>query len=398
MPNLSPERLFLATGVITSAVFRAWWLAFVVFTVIDLGLSPIQLVLLGTVMEATVLVCEIPTGVVADLYSRKWSVVISFWILGLGLAASGLVDSFIPLVLTQMLWGFGYTFQSGADVAWITDHVGVAKAEQLLIRRGKLDLIGAAGGLVIGALLANFTSVRVVIVCTGALLAIWGFVLAAMMTEKKFKRERADTWRSFFAELADGGRTAWNQPALRVLVFVVASLGLANESLDRLGVRRLDQVGFSDRTDEVLALTLMGIAAAVFGALILSAVEDRATGKNIPLIFGLLVAVTAVCAAALSWAVSLPIAIAAVVTRDSSNSAAWPLVQAWTNAHASEKHRATTHSFIGQALAMGELAGGIALGALATGLSVAFAIGISAILLLAGALISVRGRLVWDAH
>ena len=38
------------------------------------GLDDLELVLAGTVMEAAVFCFEIPTGVVADLWSRKWSV------------------------------------------------------------------------------------------------------------------------------------------------------------------------------------------------------------------------------------------------------------------------------------------------------------------------------------
>ncbi len=41
------------------------------------GLTPFQLVVVGTAMEAAVFVSEIPTGVVADLYSRRWSVIIA---------------------------------------------------------------------------------------------------------------------------------------------------------------------------------------------------------------------------------------------------------------------------------------------------------------------------------
>ena len=40
------------------------------------ALDPLQLVLVGTVLEITALLGEVPTGVVADLYSRRLSIVI----------------------------------------------------------------------------------------------------------------------------------------------------------------------------------------------------------------------------------------------------------------------------------------------------------------------------------
>ena len=40
------------------------------------GLDNFELVLAGTLMEAAVFCFEIPTGVVADQWSRKWSVIV----------------------------------------------------------------------------------------------------------------------------------------------------------------------------------------------------------------------------------------------------------------------------------------------------------------------------------
>lgn len=396
MQRFSPSSLFIGSGVVSDLALRAWWLAFVIFTVIDLQLPPLQLVLLGTALELSVLVSEIPTGVVADLYSRKWSIAISFWLVGAGLALSGAFTGFWPLVATQVLWGFGYTFRSGADVAWITDHLGVAKTELLLLRRGKLQLIGSAVGLIVGAATASLTSVRVVIVGSGCLLICWGVFLAVAMTEGNFKRERGETWATFFAELRQGAATTWAKPPLRILVLVMLTSGIASESIDRLGVRRLDEVGFAEQTNEIVALTLMGIGAAALGAVLLHVAESRVSGRSIPLTVGATIAIAGICAALLSWAVTLPVAIAALVFREGVGNVGEPLVQAWTNAHASDKHRATTHSFVGQAEAMGEMSGGVLFGVVATGLSVSAAIGGSAVLLVVAGAVAARGRSLWS--
>ena len=49
------------------------------------GLDNFELVLAGTLMEAAVFCFEIPTGVVADQWSRKWSVIVGHLGIGLGL-------------------------------------------------------------------------------------------------------------------------------------------------------------------------------------------------------------------------------------------------------------------------------------------------------------------------
>ena len=60
------------------------WVVMAVYLVNELHLSPLQLVLMGTAMEAAVFLFEVPTGVVADTYSRRLSLVIGY--LGMGLA------------------------------------------------------------------------------------------------------------------------------------------------------------------------------------------------------------------------------------------------------------------------------------------------------------------------
>lgn len=52
-------------------------------------LNPFQLVLVGTVLETSCFVFEIPTGIVADLYSRKRSIIIGVFLYGLGFLMEG---------------------------------------------------------------------------------------------------------------------------------------------------------------------------------------------------------------------------------------------------------------------------------------------------------------------
>ena len=51
------------------------WVVMAVYLVQELHFSPLQLVLMGTVMEAAVFVSEVPTGILADAYSRRASII-----------------------------------------------------------------------------------------------------------------------------------------------------------------------------------------------------------------------------------------------------------------------------------------------------------------------------------
>ena len=74
--SMRPASLYLT---ISAAGGFIWFLIVavnLVFQVQTIGLNPLQLILVGTVLETTVLVAELPTGLVADMYSRRWSVIV----------------------------------------------------------------------------------------------------------------------------------------------------------------------------------------------------------------------------------------------------------------------------------------------------------------------------------
>ncbi|HET6737748.1 MAG TPA: MFS transporter, partial [Kribbella sp.] len=106
-----------------AVLHNGWWLVASVYLVVDAGLSPAQLVLIGSVQSGFALVFEVPAGVVADTISRKWSLVISQVLMGTAMIATGLFSSFPALLATQVLWGISWTFASGSDVALITDEL-----------------------------------------------------------------------------------------------------------------------------------------------------------------------------------------------------------------------------------------------------------------------------------
>ena len=106
---------------------------FSVYLIVDAGLDPFRLLILGTVLEASVLVFEVPTGVVADVVSRRLSVIVGLFVIGAGLFLTGAFESFGLLVLGSTLWGLGWTFVRGAEEAWIADEVGEDEAAKLYL-------------------------------------------------------------------------------------------------------------------------------------------------------------------------------------------------------------------------------------------------------------------------
>ena len=68
-----PAKVFVRGFGTSEGLEWGLWLALTVFWIVELDLSPTRLILLGVVLEGAVLLSETPTGVVADVYSRRKS-------------------------------------------------------------------------------------------------------------------------------------------------------------------------------------------------------------------------------------------------------------------------------------------------------------------------------------
>src|SRR5512135_2810221 len=114
MRKLDPYKLYLGLIFFNSLFFSMIFVVASFYEATVAHLTGLELVLVGTTVEVTILLFEIPTGVVADAYSRRLSVIIGYFIMGWAFIVEGLFPAFLPIVLAQILWGVGYTFTSGS--------------------------------------------------------------------------------------------------------------------------------------------------------------------------------------------------------------------------------------------------------------------------------------------
>ncbi len=156
-PSLKVDatKVYLFIEFTASAFFSMMFVTTSLYEATVAGLTPLQLVLVGTTLEVAAFVFEIPTGVVADVYSRRLSIIIGYFLMGLGFLIEGFFPAFIPILLAQVVWGLGYTFTSGATQAWISDEIGEEPANQLFLRATRVgltaSLIGMGLAMFIGA-------------------------------------------------------------------------------------------------------------------------------------------------------------------------------------------------------------------------------------------------------
>src|SRR5687768_3600708 len=108
MPRLDPHRTWLLYRAGDSFALSLGWTVAPVFFVTELDMSPLALVLTGTAMEVAYFLFEVPTGIVADIYSRRLSIVISMLVMGLAFVATGLAPGVALVLLAAALTGFGW--------------------------------------------------------------------------------------------------------------------------------------------------------------------------------------------------------------------------------------------------------------------------------------------------
>ena len=166
MRRLGAERTWLLyQGGMSFAMALGWTLA-PVFFVRDLHMSPLELVLTGTALEVGYFVFEVPTGIVADSYSRRLSVVIGAGVMGIGFVLTGLAPGVALVIAAAALMGFGWTFRSGAEDAWLADELGLENIGRAYQRGAQVGRVAALAGIGLAVALA-LVGARLPIVASG---------------------------------------------------------------------------------------------------------------------------------------------------------------------------------------------------------------------------------------
>ena len=391
-----PARVFVRAFGLAEGLEWGFWLAASVWWIVELDLGPIELVAMGAVLEASVLLGETPTGVVADVVSRRRSLIIGQAVMGVAFIWAVISTNYWVILPAQALFGIGWTFRSGADTAWVTDELkGMGRAEdtdieRLLIRKHQFGIAFALIALFAVMAIGTLTSVRIAIVVVGILaIALAGWMTVALR-EDHFTPGREHE-RGFVETLREGFSVVRTRPRLRLLVVVLFTLDMGSEVVDRLGHKRfLDEGGWDDSS--LIGLWVLFTVLSLAG-LIVNAFAGRALDRG----FGvarLAVILLAIASAGAFLTASTAIVVViglGLMLQDATRESLWPVMEGWANRDAPSEVRATVHSLMGQTTALGELAGGLALGALAQATSIRAAVFVAAGLWAVSALLATRG-------
>ncbi len=372
--RLPPVALYFTLSALYTLIFNVVLSVNLVYQTQEAGLNPLQLVLVGTVLEATVFVCEVPTGVVADAYSRRLSVIIGIFLMGAGFVLVGAFAQFETILAAQLVVGLGMTFVSGAQQAWIADEVGVDRVGQIYMQAVQFEqgarLVGIPVGIALGVVTLGLP------IMTGGVLfmALAGF-LALAMPETGFRPTPTER-RSSFGRMGEtflrGGSLVRHSPLLMTVFAITAFYGMASEGFDRLWVKHFfDNLGFPGLWDlePVVWFGVIRMGYTIIGIGVMEVVRrridpssHRMVSRTLALINVLLVATIVVFASAGNFYVGMVAFWSAVTLTRIFD----PLYTAWINQNVDSSVRATVISMSSQMNAFGQIAGGPLLGFVGT--------------------------------
>lgn len=396
--RLGALRVYLIYSGALSLFLALAWTVNLVYQVQTVGLNPLQIVLVGTALELTAFLFEVPTGIVADTYSRRLSVIIGTFLLGTGFVIMGAVPIFEVLLLSQVVCGIGYTFLSGAEEAWIADEVGEERAGAVFVRGAQARQVGSLIGVVAAVALASIW-LQLPIILGGVLTFLMGFALLAVMPETAFRPaqdEERTSWGSMRNTLVQGAALVRQRPILLTILGITAFFGMYNEGFDRLWTPHLlENFSFPSlgRLDPIYWFGIINVAIDVIGIVALELVRRRMSMNSHLVVTRALIGVNVLligAVVAFGLAGSFTIAIVTLVGGAVLRRIVYPLKTAWINQNIESSVRATVISINGQADAVGQIAGGPAIGAVGTVFSLRAAIVTAGLVLTPGLLLYAR--------
>ncbi len=386
---ISPYRLYLLLESGMSFLLGITYATITVYWVTSGRLNPLQLLLLGTALELTYFVLQLPTGVLADMVSRRLCVLAGLFIVGIALVMEGLSPSFGNLLGAQVVLGLGAALSDGAQEAWIADELGHDQMTGVYLRATQFGLIATVAGSLLSGVIA-LAGLNAPLLTGGTLICLLAVAAAFVMPERNFRppaserRGIGSIGRQAGGMLADQTRSTRRAivavPGLVLLFGMTLFVGLWSESFDRLwGAFLLRDIRFPQIAGlhPAMWFSLFASAAAVL-ALGSTELAKRRTERLGPdsVVGAMLVLTLAIGAAVVLMATAhaFAVVVAAYLIVSVLRPVLGPLTSGWLVGRIEPSVRATALSAQAMFDSAGQIIGGPIVGAVGTFASIRVAL------------------------
>ncbi len=387
--KMSQAKIYLIYSGATAFFFSLVFTVSQLYRIDTLHLNPFQLVLIGTVLETTCFIFEVPTGIIADMKSRKLSVIIGLILIGIAFTIEGSVPLFISVIISNILWGIGYTFTSGADEAWIADEQGEKKLDSIYLRGAQVGQLCSFAGIIISTVIGS-KMVNAPMIIGGMLFILLAVFLMFFMKETNFTpapAEDRNSWEQMRHTFMEGIKFIRGSKVLVMMMAIALLYGLYSEGFDRLWTAHfLTDTGFPSQANikPVVWIGIINGSAMIISILAVEYIKRRMekTGELkrvwiLTLINVLMVAAMILFGLSGNFVIALSMYLVFYILRTTNG----PIYSAWRNRNIKSEVRATVISTYGQMDALGQIIGGPIIGFIALKTSISVAIVVSGIIL-----------------
>ena len=351
-------------------VFAMWLTMANLYFATIITQDPFRLATLLVVLEAATFVFEVPTGVVADSFSRKWSMVIGYLIWGGGFLLQALVPVYEIALLSQAIWGLGFSFVSGAPEAWLVDELGQEEASSLFLRGSQLGHVTTLFGIAAATALATL-HVSLPIAIGGFATICLAILLAVIMPEERFQptRRRGMPIFQIRRTVAASVKHLQDKPVLRSIVLIGVVIGCSVGGFDAMYAPHiLQNLALPVFEPEIWFGILFGTVTLLTIPVVemIKRVLQWQTQIETTSILALFAAITVLGNLIFVWTSAFYIAALAYCLSQVMRTASKPLFMIWVNRYAPSDVRATVISMYWQSNAFGQILGAPVLGAIGT--------------------------------
>lgn len=208
--------------------FALWMPIWVLYLRDQRGFSLTQITLMDVPFFLLIVFAQVPAGVIADRFGRKYSITTGAAFFAVAVLVFGLATNYPLILLSYILWSLAVTFRVGADSALLYDTLKqLGQEDRFHKAMGRLWATRSTAllaGLLLGAPLASATNFSFTFEAS-ALMGLAAAAVALWMHEPR--HAAVDARETMGQTLLQGVREAWQRPSVRYVILYsgVISLG-----------------------------------------------------------------------------------------------------------------------------------------------------------------------------
>jgi DHA3 family tetracycline resistance protein-like MFS transporter len=382
--NAAPVYLVMVGA--NSLLRSTMYLVITIYYVLQVQMNPLELVLAGTVLEVVYFLCQMPTGMFADVFSRRTSIVIGWAIAGACFALEGLVPRVGAILIAQGVLGIGEAFIDGAESAWLADEVGNEQFGQVTLRGSQIGQLANIAGIAVATVLGSW-HLSLPVVIGGVGMVAMSVFFGVAMPENGFRPKPREVGRTAFHAMGDtlrnGVRAVRGSSVLLTVLAVEVFFGGSSEGFDRLWEAHLIRdihlpaVGSLQPVVWFAVLAIIGSVTSMGANRLLKPRLDRITGsqQTVARVLAALNVIYVGCTVAFALSGNFLVAAVFLTARVVVGTPSGVLLSVWFNQSIPDPSvRATVMSMSGQCNALGQWIGGPLVGLLGNALGLRAAI------------------------